>query len=76
MRILSNQEVEGIHGGANFFKVLSATVMGATIGAIIGGGPAGAVAGAIAGGYNATAGAIIKEGADGLIETLHPELNR
>ena len=78
MRVLNLQEIEEVHGGVNFFKVISATVLGATIGAVIGavtGGPAGAVAGAIAGGYNATAGVLIKEGADSLVDTLHPELS-
>ena len=68
MRVLNIEEIEKVHGGKpNFFRIIAASVLGATTGAIIGavtGGPAGAVAG----GYNATAGAIIKEGAESLAE--------
>ena len=72
MRVLNIEEIEKVHGGKpSFFRIVSATVFGATIGVVVGavtGGPAGAIAGAIAGGYNAAAAAVIKEGAQGLAE--------
>jgi hypothetical protein len=75
MRELSEMELSTISGGANFFKVIGGAVFGAITGGFMGfftGGPAGAIAGAGYGAYMGTAGSLIKEGADGLVDTLHP----
>lgn len=70
MERITIDDTRHISGGKpKFINVITGTVFGA-IGGFIVGGPPGAIAGAI----NGTAMAIAKEGAQGLSETLHPEL--
>lgn len=77
MRELSEIELSAISGGANFFKVVGGAVFGAITGSFMGfftGSPAGAIAGAGYGAYMGAAGTLVKEGAEGLVDTLHPNL--
>jgi bacteriocin-like protein len=79
MRELSETELSAISGGASFLKVVGGAVFGAITGGFMGfvtGGPVGAIAGAGYGAYMGTAGTLIKEGAEGLVDTLHPEFNQ
>jgi hypothetical protein len=78
MRELSETELGAVSGGASFFKVIGGAVFGAITGGFMGfatGGPAGALAGAGYGAYMGAAGTLVKEGAEGLVDTLHPERN-
>lgn len=72
MRELSILEVQNISGsGPNFLKVVGGTIWGATIGAIIGfgvAGPAGMVVGLVDGAITGGAAAVVKEGAEGLVD--------
>jgi hypothetical protein len=79
MKDLNETEIGVVSGGASFLKVIGGAVFGAITGGFMGfftGGPAGAIAGAGYGAYMGTAGTLIKEGAEGLVDTLHPEFNQ
>lgn len=73
MRELSTTEAQEVNGGANFLNVVGGGLFGAVIGAVMGIplGPAGIIAGAGAGAFDGIAGALIVEGGNGLVETLH-----
>lgn len=78
MKELSEVELSAVSGGVSFLKVIGGAVFGAITGGFMGfvsGGPAGAIAGAGYGAYMGTAGTLVKEGAEGLVDTLHPELS-
>lgn len=73
MRELSISETHDVNGGANFFNVISGALFGAAIGAVMGIplGPAGIIAGAGAGAFEGIGGALVVEGANGLVDTLN-----
>jgi hypothetical protein len=78
VRELNETELGAVSGGASLLKVVGGAIFGAITGGFMGfatGGPAGALAGAGYGAYMGAAGTLVKEGADGLVETLHPELS-
>ncbi len=78
MRTLNMDEVQEVSGAKpKFLNFIGGAIFGAITGGFMGfftGGPAGAIAGAGYGAYMGAAGAIIKEGRNGVAETIHPEL--
>ncbi len=70
MRELSSFEVIEVSGAKPKFLNLISSILISSITGFFIGGPPGAIAGAITG----AGGSIIKEGSQGIVEIMHPEL--
>ena len=77
MRELNHKEIFDVHGGKKFFKIVVGAVFTGVVEGLMGfaaDGPVGFVVGFGHGLYDGAAGTIIYEGAMGLTQTLHPQL--
>ena len=77
MQELNSQQIEEVHGGKKFFFIITGGLITGLIEGIIclpAGGPAGFLIGFGHGFIEGAGGVIIYENANGLVETMHPNM--